>query len=557
MTKYSRPTWRQKPSMNANPLAPSAFRALRVLVLLCILGLGSPLVLGQSVNGVDTLGFTYALGSTAMGTITGNLSAAAYYAPEGRPGDLEFVSDGGTWTHFVTEFNYTVLQPQDDEKKQIQEVTRRQWNTTQRLPPGRGMIEWPVAGVVRVYAAPGPLDPQRSTFNVQFHANEVRTDSLVKSDPYAYIVKHGNDPAEDATGLNVYTHFGATRGWGAYVHLANATARIHGDVTLFLQHATVTVGDDWDASTPQSWERVYESPPNEVAQVVTARYHHAFLTLENARFEAKQPDAPYFSQAVHARVVGTFSANQARGQWSHAGEAVAFRDQRLDIEGAFWWHEAPTTYDASQEAVANADLDGRFRRVLVDHDAVYAAPTLGGFAVGGVAWWTAATATILGVGYTLAKKAWWPLFTRFTPKQLNSHPKRQDLLQTIRKHPGLGIRALAARLGYTEYSTRHHLKLLEDHKRVVSRRVHHERLYWLKGAQPTNVAALAQSHDAALRLVQRAATPNGIPINRAVALLRKSLGLSRSGAYKALERAQRHGIVKRRTKDSKELIPCS
>lgn len=519
---------------------PSSAIRWGALVSIALLATWSP-VGAASANETNRLQFQYGLGAIAEGNITGTLEATAYFFPPGTSNRVEFESAGGTLTHFVTEFNYTVLRP-ENERPQVYEVTRRQMHYVYPMPAGHGTLQWGDEGAARAFGFPGPLGDETSTFAVEFNASGARSDPVTQNTPHEYYVKKEGNAVEEAKGWNIYTFPGGVRGPNRFVQVENGTLDFHGDFTFYLEHARIRINEDINYDLPPRREIVTESAENPVAQLVTSRLHYAFLDLQDAQFTVVGEHVDVLGRSLAAQVHGTLTAAHASGTLMVGDRATTFAQKELAVSGAFSWSEEPATREASGGNSMSATVQGAFQAVGLDHDVAYNGPFPWSDIAKVSIWATLASATMVAL-YAMAKHAW-VLFSRFHNNEAQRHPLRRALLDLIRQNPGLHVHALAGSANVGEGRARYHLEFLERHELVVSRRVGRERRFWLPNEQPRNPRDLSRKYDPSAALLSKATTNGRLRLETALRLLGRQLGLSRAGAYKAVRRAIRQNVVK-------------
>lgn len=76
-----------------------------------------------------------------------------------------------------------------------------------------------------------------------------------------------------------------------------------------------------------------------------------------------------------------------------------------------------------------------------------------------------------------------PLFTRFEKDTVMGHPKREQIYALIVDEPGVPLQRLCDKTGLSRTAVTHHLRLLEHHHIVVSRRVGRSRHYYENGGR--------------------------------------------------------------------------
>ncbi len=75
------------------------------------------------------------------------------------------------------------------------------------------------------------------------------------------------------------------------------------------------------------------------------------------------------------------------------------------------------------------------------------------------------------------------LFTRFARENILDHPKREELNRLVAAEPGVTLQSLCQSTGLSRTAATHHLRLLEQHHLLVSRRVGRTRHYFENGGR--------------------------------------------------------------------------
>jgi predicted transcriptional regulator len=98
---------------------------------------------------------------------------------------------------------------------------------------------------------------------------------------------------------------------------------------------------------------------------------------------------------------------------------------------------------------------------VAQHDEVEVDPRVMGFEKTAVTMAATASAALI-LKFLLA-----PLFTRLTKEQALEHPRRKQIFDYIRDHPGANFREVARNTGIAAGTVRHHLNVLERSGQVV------------------------------------------------------------------------------------------
>jgi len=489
-------------------------------------------------SGPSRIDYEYALGALAEGRITGNLTATAYYFPEKAADSLQFTSDGGTWTRYTVEFNYTVLRP-DHPEPDWWEVSRRMWSTTQEVPAGPATLSWPETGSARIFGSPGPRGPGVSTFNVGFSTQALRSGPITQGAPFEYYVEKDEGPVKDAAGKNIYSFWGGVRGHNRYVTFSDGTLRVADNLTLYVEQATLRVAPGFETSLPPRRENVSQTPMNPGARWMTVRQTFAFFDVRNAHLELPAAHRDVLGQALEARVAGSVSASKASGRLDARNQSATFSEQELKVTGSFQWVERPASDLGGAPTMVRAEQEGQFTQVNIDLAAALVAPDP----------WNAAEkigliATLAAVAFGLWKLAAL-LFSRLRDDEMDKHEIRRNLLEAIRQRPGLGIKRLADLIGVAANTASYHLTFMEDHGVVGSKKIAGERKFFAAAMSKLPDARLHKEHDEVLALLMERIPKEGMPLADAVRLLQTEFEFARSSAYEAVQRAERVHLLRR------------
>lgn len=479
--------------------------------------------------------FDYELGSAVAGQLSGSCAAAGVLFGRTDPAPLRLTSRGGVWEHFVTEVKYAVARPQAEDPF-AQEVEKTQTRTALDVPAGEGVITWSPAGIVHAYASPGPLAAESGTFHAAFMAASLRTDPLTnRLATTSFFVQTPN---------GIVAQEGAIQGWNRVARLGPGELRISGNLTLYLEAAEADFGPTFRERMPPFREQVSATPDNPAAAYWIVRYHHAFLSLSDAQAVLPADRAPLVCQALDARVDGSLLAWKAVGTLHVAGETIRFARQELLLDGRFELHEAPTARDPEEPSTVRATGTGHFRRVNLDfglpldpgHDSWRVAKRIG--------LWATVSAGLSSLTYVGAK---WlgPLFSRLREEQVEEHPARRRLLEALGANPGSTLTGLIRLLALDPSSTRYHLRILIQRGRIRTEKVAGHRRFWVRGGPVPDARALVVRYDPVVHRVLGFVPRDGTRMRDLLGSLHGELGISKPGAFKAVLRAERYGLVQR------------
>ena len=153
---------------------------------------------------------------------------------------------------------------------------------------------------------------------------------------------------------------------------------------------------------------------------------------------------------------------------------------------------------------------------------------------------------LLGLGALLRRESWryaalaglLPLYTRLSKPKLLDHAAREELHRLIRQEPGIHYSALQEKTGLNTGALVHHLRTLERHKMILSRREGPLRRFYPVGdgpLPPVQVAAATPMQARVLALLDEG------PLTQRE--LAERLGLSQQGANHHVKTLQRKGML--------------
>ena len=197
---------------------------------------------------------------------------------------------------------------------------------------------------------------------------------------------------------------------------------------------------------------------------------------------------------------GALAVADAKGHAATGGgPATPLRGREVIVEGAL--RIAPEPLAASGLAAGPAGfryvVDGRVDRVLVDGRAPAALAAAAVAAAAG-----AAGAYALGLH---AFRAFAVLYHRIAPASALANPHRQAVLETVRRRPGIHLRALGRELGLTWGRLLHHVAVLERGRFVAVRRRGRYLLLFEVGTAPAVPEVRTVVHPLARRIAEAVA----------------------------------------------------
>jgi predicted transcriptional regulator len=147
-----------------------------------------------------------------------------------------------------------------------------------------------------------------------------------------------------------------------------------------------------------------------------------------------------------------------------------------------------------------------------------------------------------------------PLQTRLRDEGLLTGRWRKRLYDIIQANPGISLKELTETAGMSLTNARYHLELLKRHELVREFQVLHRLCYAPTDSNPSKARAAAFLRaDPKLHRLQGHLTDGPRRATELVEALRNDMGLSRSGGWKLLDRAEHAGLIEKRL-ESRRLV---
>lgn len=491
-----------------------------------------PLVASQSsLEGRADL--EYGLGSSAAGRVEAACEGRALLFPRAQAGSLVVESAGGTFRYFQTWENHTVLLGGlPGESHVIPDQPDSQSESREPVPAGRLRVEWTNQGSLVVFGREA-LTRRVDSFPVELQV------ARLQAGPLSFEIPTGHHWMRN--GSVIYEYRSGIPGWARTLQVDDGRVAAHGNLTLYLEGATVRGGDGFERTVPP-WKEEYAHTPSRAAGVWTHRYHHALVELTDARLELTTGAVRPVCRGLSNHVVGTFTAHQSRGHFEAGGTRVEVDRRVVELQGDFQYDEAPSgdpPYHGGPVAM-RLQGSGSFRAVGVDfalvaEDPSYAWGAAGALAVGAVAAGGFAVWKLLGF-----------LFTRLRQERLLSSSTRRRLFEAIDARPGITIRELRSLSNLGDSTVRYQLGVLERHRLVRSFR--------LRGADryaPTGRPVEELRRDRLLAVDSKVAALvarvglEGTLAGRVLRELCAEWGITRAGGWRVIERAVQAQLLRK------------
>lgn len=494
--------------------------------------------------GENTASVRYHLGSDFAGTVNGSCDATLLMLPNGG-GSVTLDASGGAWLRERANFTYVHLNSDQGT------ILRTTWlNLSQEespIPEGPLRIDWRPGGRADAYPAPGPLGRASSPAPATFQGSAFAAGKVLGAVETARLYDEWN-------GIPVQGRF-SIQGPNRAVTVQGGNLTLEGDITFFLEDATVTVADGTQRTVPPRHENGTITGFPESASAGNRYENWAFLTLQAAHVAAPSKGATLYCQGLQARLDGSLNAYFAEGTVERGPESISFEERELTLEGAFDWSEEPG------ERAVTAQAAGEFHAVSLDFDAVEEIEASGWNPILTAGLW----ATVLGA---LGAAGWYakglfPFFSRLKDDALAGHPARRAILEAVRANPDVNLRTLVSLTGLEKSTVRYHARVLETRGLIHSRRVGRDRCFIAKqnGAKPNAQTQdlprdLLLRNDVVVGHLMRTLGPQGARLNPVLVRLSADLGISRPGAWKAVVRAEQYGLVRRERQGREVWVSC-
>lgn len=450
-------------------------------------------------------------------------------------GTLTFTSGGGNTLRHLVETNSTQSNASGVAPTNLM-VSGRVKSFEGVVPPGLGSLTWDSPSRVVLTAPPGPFATETNTFEAQFDVARVST-TVPQGRTYVATAYQELPPTI------LWMWFGYLEGLQRDTTLENGTLQAVGDVTLFLEGATATFADGSSFSVPERYENVTRAGVPGVGDVRVMRIHYGFLTLHDARIEVPVEGTHVLCRDLQAEVDGAIRLSLAEGVLEQPGSNVSFVEQELGLWGRLTWTEEiqGTSVEASGVGIVQS----------ATIDFAPAGRPNSGPSLAEVGLWATILAAIGAAAY-FAAKGIFGFFSRLTEHRLVQHPGRALVLETVRTNPNVTLHSLATSTGLHKSVVRYHARVLEARGLLRSHRVLQDRCFVARDTIKAEGRGLLQPsmdlvlrNDAAVAEVARSVPAEGIRLYRLIESVASSLGISKPGAWKAVQRAQDRGLVQR------------
>jgi DNA-binding transcriptional ArsR family regulator len=493
-----------------------------LLVLLAPLG---------AAQAPDRVQVVHELGLAASGRIEGTCDTThlRLAAPAGTR--LTLHSTGGAWTHTRMDANRTTFAAPG---QPVASVTHGQAlrQTRAAVPEGDLLIELGTRARIEAYPSADTFTSTLVTdrLHVGPVVGPVRTLTLFESTPWP--------PPWDVAPAHRGAH-----GPNRAIEAGSGTARIRGDLTIYLEDAAVTLpnGSRLHVGPRYAANHTLATPAG--ADSTHAIQTWALLRLTAATFETGASQARLLCHGLAARLDGSVHAYGARGRVEVHGRAVDFERRVLTLVGNLTWTETPTPQGVEAHAsgtIRSANLD--FGTSL-HHDRT---PDLAR-----VGLWTAAAAVLGAAAWCL--KALLAGFTRLDEHAVLGLPSRRQVLDAVRARPNVRLGELSRLTGLGRSEVLYHARILERQGLLRSHKVRARRCFVARetvaihgAASTTPTTDVVARVDPIVGEVVRRVPESGIRLSVLLRAVADASGISRVGAWKAVARAEAFGFVARR-----------
>lgn len=477
--------------------------------------------------------FHHSMGSSARGHVIGECEGRAIALPRAATVSVSLSGRDATLQVFETWVNYTLVLAGLGPPIRIEEGSHQQVETFP-LEAGNLSVEWGGPGGRAAVLEYGGYGATSAPFRLRFDADRLRFGAATNS----HRMGESWVPGEDGPRSVV---FGPV-GWARTAELANGTLVADGDMTFHLEHALVSAGNARHEIPPHEETRTTSAPGVERR---AEHFHHALLSIRGARATFRVEDVAPICAAARLHVNGSYMASAASGDFQLAGTRWEFADRDLTLLGRFHVAESVVEIDpaADGNAQVNATAAGTFESAELDFEAVpqgrletpkqtqtalYVLAGLG--ALGWGAWKAAAL-----------------LYSRVRERDALEEKKRQSIHSTILERPGATVRSLSSAVVISPSSVRYHLRVLERSGHIKGVKIKGRWRYLpAVGNLDATSRRLVLESDPRIQELLGLLGDLPLPARLVVAQLQDKCSLSRAGAWRVLDRAQRASFVKKR-----------
>ncbi len=475
---------------------------------------------------------SYGLGSSLEGSSGASCNSPAVFLDQFAQPELRFETGGGEWSAHVVDYNITRV---GQDTPIDQPVTSDIRTSNEQVPAGNLSVRVGANGTARILAPPAPFLLDDTTFTVDITSPQLGTGPLVTQSSTVMFYTKLETSIVPTFGRLVHPH--------RFVEASTGDLGIRGDLVVYLENADVRLPDGRLLATPDRVQVMARSGAPGAASVDWVREQYVFLTLHDATATLAAAGARLACEDLAAHVVGTVHAYQAQGFVERGAERIDFENRELSLTGDFSWDERRG--DGGQVA---ASAVGHFDAAGLDFapalDAPDALP-----AIIKVGFWAAVLAGLLAALYYLTK-VFLGFFTRLSSDDVAGHASRRLILDAVRANPNLTLAALVAATALPASMVRYHARILESRGLLRSHRVGRNRCFVASGAlrgegrklMDVGVPLVAR-HDPVVGAVAAHLTPGWTRLNPFLHVLAKDMSVSRVGAWKAVRRAEKYGLV--------------
>lgn len=518
-----------------------------LLLLAGLLLLTPPLGGAQDAGdepGLPSIAVNYGFGSRATGAIAGSCTAglAEFPATGGR---LTLTAKAVSLTHLRTEANTTRYYDPNGDPQPLRQVVD-QTRLDQPMGGGKIEVEWQ-NGAARIFG-PGLLlseaETDAKTFPIAFAASGLKTgptDSNLHKNRY-YI---GSFPL-------VTTVYGVFLGWHRWVDFPSpAQLAVSGDLSLYLENATVRVGDQTYSAPPL--RESLETRRAGAVEYERYRINHVILRLVGAEWTSAAVQPRLACSAMEYALNGSLVLLGASGNITAAKNA-SFAEKEFTVVGNFMLKEEPEDIPLKdgQVAAMNAGLAGSLEAVGYDFGPLEAIdlPAEADLSALLVA---AGAAGALAGAWGAAKAASF-LFTRLTRNRLLSQPRRALIVEAVGANPSIARSKLAQLTGLGSAILGYHLYVLKRQGAVLEER-NGSRRYRLPGKKPEPKGA-ERGYGDLPALVHGLILKSGgrISMNTLVRGVVVETSCGRNAVWYAVESLARRGLVSKSQEGSRRVI---
>lgn len=411
---------------------------------------------------------------------------------------------------------------------------------------------------ITVPAGPIRLAPDASGHVVPMAYGPTR--GVVSPFPISLLLSHANlTPVNDDLPMPVPAYFvdeaGAVRIRNAVFPGMNrlldgdGAATMNGNVTFYLRQAAL----DFQATRTETGPYEVEEARTGQSPIVrrTLLYRDAFLDLESVTWRLPS-GARIACERTDGFLDGAYRAELATGRGINSTTAIDFEDQLLTLSGRFALEEKPA--ESGSVAIVGRAA-GRIEVLGIDFVPALSPGGLSGTTVAALGF-----GALLVAGLLAAKNMGQFVgifYSRFGPDRILENPNRDLVYRAVVGNPGIDLSRLVTLVPLHLTTIQYHVQVLQRVGLVNT--VRHGRSLRVVPKELNNVPGVAQvlaAHDERFSFIVSQVQPGPLPLREVAERVQRQFGITRRGAYQAIQRALARNIVRREGEGKGGWISC-